>query len=78
MPGFNAHDLQHDDQVTTKEPASVPQSLEPEPVEPVQAEPEPLEPDTPDSATYDHQRFVKLPGVDVRGSLPHRSFGQPH
>ena len=31
-----------------------------------------------DEATYDHDRFVRLPGVDVSGSLAHRPHGQPH
>ena len=31
-----------------------------------------------DRATYNHDEFRHLPGVDVRGSLPHRHHGQPH
>lgn len=47
------------DQTTITEATIEPQSVEPKAP-------------TPDSATYDTRAHNALPGVDVRGSYPHR------
>jgi len=68
-------------QAATEVPAIKPElaAAEPEPAEPETTEPLTSTPRSAiDAATYDAAAHNALPGVDVRGSLLHRPFGQPH